>query len=246
MFDVTIDAVDVYVWALTAQFWHPPASIAACRPVHVGFEKFDSSSIDSHYEESYNEWTNTHWHNDTDKTSTHDTRTCKFCKQDWQCEPTDCYKNGQPTPFNQAELTNGEQVCKTQPTCAQANDNSGKYCFRPYTWATNNTGFDHEGPHAATRAPTQQATMHPTQRWVRAKIEVPVTFLGIAPAHISYNTRAGLLGEFATLLAGSSDTLKDLTTTEVYFVNIPPIRAGNPNGYDDATYHTHHFGPRTL
>jgi hypothetical protein len=232
--NVTIDTVDVYVWALTAQFWHPPATIAACSPDHVGFDHDDSSNITSHYEESYNEWTNTHWHNDSLKTSTHDTRICKFCQQDWQCEPTDCFKDGEKTAFNQHELTTGQQVCKTQPTCAQANDNSGKYCFRPYTWATNTSTFNYTGPHAPTGPPTKQATMFPTQRWVRAKIEVPVTFLGIAPAEINYQTRAGLLGEFATLLAASSSTLSDLSTTDVYFVNIHPIR----NPHDDATYHT--------
>jgi len=209
-FDASITSSDVFVWALTAQFWHPPASVAVCDHNHRGDKALSTGLNDNTVE-------NTHL--DAQK----DSEACASCVQDWQCQPADCYKNGKQVAFDANQLKRGVQVCKTQPTCSAANDGTGHFCFRPYTWANK---YENNGS-KATRPPTKPATQAPTQKWKRAKVEVPVTFTGIAPAQLSYTSRAGLLIDFAKLIG--------VDTQDVFYIRL------NPKGrrQDRATYDDH-------
>jgi len=185
----------VYIWALTAQFWHPAASIEECNPKRKGFEKKNHLGVTDHSHDGE-----------------YATDTCKACVQDFQCEPADCYANGKPVKFNFAAVKRGNMICKTQLTCSPANDNSGNFCFRPYTWATK-----YEATKAAVVqvVPTNRPTLAPTQKWRRAKIQIPITVQDIAPAALNYQARAQLLVEFAKLV--------NTPTQDVFYVRINPI-----------------------
>jgi len=210
-YDANIASSDVFVWALTAQFWHPPASVAVCNTEHRGVKQTTTSGSGNTVEQ-------THIDGKGDKES------CQQCVQDWQCQPTECFSNGVAVDFDQTKLTNGDMVCKTQPTCSPANDGSGHFCHTPYMWAKKYAAAAKKAA-AAAAAPTTPAAV---QKWKRAKIELPFVFVGIAPAHMNYQKRAGILGKFATLV--------NVDLQDVFYIRINPIdRAHDRAVYDDHT-----------
>jgi len=200
----TTGVTKVFIWALTAQFWHPPASIAECKPNRKGDSALNHLNVEEHA---------------LDGTFAKDV--CTACVQDWQCEPTECYSNGAAVAYSASALKNGDQICKVQPTCSPSNDNSGNYCFGPYSWAKK---YEASANPVAITAPTQKPTLAPTEAWKRAKVQIPVDVQGVAPAELNYQARAQLLVEFASLVG--------VAAQDVFYVKIAPLS----RSHDDATY----------
>lgn len=210
----TISMTKVFIWALTAQFWHPPATIKECDPNHKGVSKTNHLGVTDHAHDG-------EFAKDQ----------CTQCVQDWQCQPADCFSNGQATDFDAAAVKAGNMVCKTKLTCSshtwtdsQSRTHSGNFCLRPYTWATKYTAAI-TTPVAAT--PTAKPTRAPTMQWRRAKVHVPIDIIGVVPASLNYDARTRLLTEFASMVG--------VPAQDVHYVKINPLN----RDYDDATYLAH-------
>merc|ERR1712054_570214 len=87
---------------------------------------------------------------------------CDACVQSWQCQPADCFTAKGPAKFNYARVKSGDMVCKTKLTCAAANDGTGNFCYRPYSWATK---YNAESKPTPSPVVITAPTPAPSQRW---------------------------------------------------------------------------------